>query len=78
MMPHGKHTEGELVKTKEKRKKKKKCGPEPKNKSEKGLCNPTSATSSLRETYSCVCAVWHNKWQKEAELERGAAPGPAL
>ena len=58
MMPQGKHTEGELVKTKEKRKKKKKCGPEPKNKTEKGLCNPTFVTSSFRETYSCVSVLF--------------------
>lgn len=41
------------MKTKEKRRKKK-CGPEPKDKTEKGLCNPPSVTSSVRETYSCV------------------------
>lgn len=46
------------MKTKEKRKKKKKCGPEPKNKTEKGLCNPTFVTSSFRETYSCVSVLF--------------------
>lgn len=41
-----------------KEKKKKKTWSRAKNKTEKGLCNPTSVTSSLRETYSCVSVLF--------------------
>ena len=40
------------------KKKKKNTWSRAKNKTEKGLCNPTSVTSSLRETYSCVSVLF--------------------
>ena len=57
MMPQEKRKEGELkMKTKEKRKKI--CGLKPKDNTKKGLCSPSSVTSSLRETYSCVSVTF--------------------
>lgn len=59
MMPQGKHKEGELkMKTKEKRRKKK-CGPEPKDKTEKGLCNPPSPLPLVLEkpTAASLCRL---------------------
>lgn len=59
MMPQGKHTERELVKTKEKRKKKqKKRGPEPKIKQRKAYVTPPLLPLVLEKpTAASLCCL---------------------